>query len=68
MHEFGFKNLRNPARDRCAGLMRQFCPNQVSSTLAEWVGMAFWSFTKLKKKKKKIKPYNLFIMDSTTRG
>ena len=31
MHEFFFENLRNPARIRCAGLMRQFRPGQVYS-------------------------------------
>ena len=32
MHEFFFKKLRNPARDRRAGAMRQFCPGQLDST------------------------------------
>jgi hypothetical protein len=31
MHEFFFENLRNPARNRRAGLMRQFRPGQVYS-------------------------------------
>ena len=31
MHEFFFENLRNPARNRRAGLMRQFCPGQLDS-------------------------------------
>jgi hypothetical protein len=26
------ENLRNPARSRRAGLMRQFCPGQLDST------------------------------------
>ena len=29
MHEIFSENLRNPARIRPAGLMRQFCPGQV---------------------------------------
>ena len=32
MHEFFFENLRNPARDRRAGAMRQFPTDQVHST------------------------------------
>jgi hypothetical protein len=32
MHEFFFENLRNPARIRRAGVMRQFPTNQVYST------------------------------------
>jgi hypothetical protein len=33
MHDFfSFENLRNPARNRRAGLMCQFCPIQVYST------------------------------------
>jgi hypothetical protein len=32
MHEIFFENLRNPAHIRRAGLMRQFCPDQVYST------------------------------------
>jgi hypothetical protein len=32
MHEFFSENLRNPARNRRAGLMRQFCPSQLDST------------------------------------
>jgi hypothetical protein len=39
MHEFFFENLRNPARIRRAGLMRQFRPDQVYSTLP---GYAFY--------------------------
>jgi hypothetical protein len=31
MHEFFFENLRNPARIRRAGLIRQFCPIQLDS-------------------------------------
>ena len=31
MHDFFFENLRNPARIRRAGLMRQFCPGQLDS-------------------------------------
>jgi hypothetical protein len=31
MHEFFFENLRNPARNRRAGLMHQFRPGQVYS-------------------------------------
>jgi hypothetical protein len=31
MHEIFFENLRNPARIRLAGIMRQFCPSQVYS-------------------------------------
>jgi hypothetical protein len=31
MHELFFRKLRNPARNRRAGLMRQFCPDQVYS-------------------------------------
>ena len=30
---FFFENLRNPARSRRAGLMRQFCPSQLDSTV-----------------------------------
>jgi hypothetical protein len=33
MHEFVFENLRNPARNRRAGLMRQFPSNQLDSSL-----------------------------------
>ena len=33
MHEFFPENLRNPARSRRAGLMRQFRPGQVYSSL-----------------------------------
>jgi hypothetical protein len=29
--KFVFENLRNPARDRRAGLMRHFCPGQLDS-------------------------------------
>jgi hypothetical protein len=32
MHDFFFENLRNPARSRCAGLMRQFRSGQLDST------------------------------------
>jgi hypothetical protein len=32
MHEFFFENLRNPARNRPAGLMRQFRSDQFDST------------------------------------
>jgi hypothetical protein len=32
MHEFFFENLRNPARSRRVGLIRQFCPNHVYSS------------------------------------
>jgi hypothetical protein len=32
MHEFFLEKLRNPARDRCAGVMRQFPPTQLNST------------------------------------
>jgi hypothetical protein len=32
MHDFPPENLRNPAHNRCAGLMHQFCPGQVYST------------------------------------
>ena len=31
MHEFFFENLRNPARSRRAGLMRQFRSGQLDS-------------------------------------
>ena len=31
MHEFFFENLRNPARNRSAGLMLHFCPGQLNS-------------------------------------
>jgi hypothetical protein len=31
MREFFFENLRNPARNRRAGLMRQFRPGQLYS-------------------------------------
>jgi hypothetical protein len=31
MHELFLENLRNPARNRRAGLMRQFCPGQLYS-------------------------------------
>jgi hypothetical protein len=31
MHEFFFENLRNPARSRRAGLMRQFHSSQLNS-------------------------------------
>jgi hypothetical protein len=33
MHEFFPENLRNPAHNRRAGLMRQFRPNQVYSNI-----------------------------------
>jgi hypothetical protein len=32
MHEFFFENLRNPAHNRRAGLMRQFSFGQLDST------------------------------------
>jgi hypothetical protein len=32
MHKFSPKNLRNPARERFAGAMRQFPSNQLDST------------------------------------
>jgi hypothetical protein len=32
MHEFFFENLRNPARSRRAGLMRQFRSGQLNSS------------------------------------
>jgi hypothetical protein len=32
MHEFFVENLRNSARNRRAGPMRQFCPGQLDST------------------------------------
>jgi hypothetical protein len=32
MHDFFPENLRNPAHNRCAGLMRQFCPGQLYSS------------------------------------
>jgi hypothetical protein len=35
IHEFFFENLRNPARNRRAGLMRQFCTGQVYSILVD---------------------------------
>jgi hypothetical protein len=38
MYEFFFENLRNPARSRCAGLMRQFRFGQLD-----------WSFQTSKK-------------------
>jgi hypothetical protein len=31
---FFFENLRNPARDRRAGLMRQFCSGQLDSSIS----------------------------------
>ena len=38
MHEFFFENVRNPARSRRAGLIRQFCPGQVySSDFLTWL-------------------------------
>ena len=33
MHNFFFENLRNPARSRRAGLMRQFRSGQLDSTV-----------------------------------
>ena len=36
MHEFFFENLRNPAHNRRAGLMRQFSSGQLYSTTG-WV-------------------------------
>jgi hypothetical protein len=35
MHEFFFENLRNPARSRRAGLMRQFRSSQLDSSGCE---------------------------------
>jgi hypothetical protein len=35
MHDFFFENLRNPARIYRVGLMRQFRPGQVYSTVGE---------------------------------
>ena len=43
MHEIFFENLRDPARNRRAGLMRQFCPSQLDSTLDRLLPSAFAS-------------------------
>jgi hypothetical protein len=32
MHEFFFENLQNPAPDRRAGAMHQFCSGQLNSS------------------------------------
>ena len=36
MHEFFFENLRNPAHNRRAGLMRQFSSGQLYSTITKF--------------------------------
>jgi hypothetical protein len=37
MHEFFFENLRNPAHNRHAGLMRQFCSGQLDSRSRDFI-------------------------------